>query len=115
MYYLGSTQAVGSGSASAHTVLSGIEVGYTLPVLALRIRPLIGIGNAWITASDASLEASKSNLYLEPGLAAFVPIGYLFAGGDLNALVFPNLTAPGASKSMAAVLLSFHAQVGFRF
>ena len=80
MYYLGSTQAVGSGSASAHTVLSGIEV-----------------------------------LYLEPGLAAFVPIGYLFAGGDLNALVFPNLTAPGASKSMAAVLLSFHAQVGFRF
>jgi hypothetical protein len=129
MYYLGSSGAVqfngtpgaGGDSVSWRTAMEGFELGYTLPIPFVKIRPQVGLGNATAVESSSlggqSGSFSSSNLYLEPGVLVFFPIGILIVGADVNALILPTVdqgaTANGQSKAYAS--LSFHGQVGVRF
>jgi hypothetical protein len=86
----------------------------------VQIRPEIGVGNSTISASgSATSGGSSSNLYLEPGVLVMVPIGIMFVGADVNALILPGVTTPGslgnASSSSTYTSLSVHAQVGVHF
>ena len=109
MYYLGGSTPQG---ISLHTGMYGLEAGYTLPIRVVKIRPQLGVGNATTSVSGLG---SSSNLYLEPGVLVFIPIGILFVGADVNALIFPGETATGATSSKTDVCLSLHGQVGLRF
>ncbi len=104
MYYLGSS----SGNVSATALMEGFEVGYTLPIPIVKIRPEVGFGNA--TTSGAY---SASNFYLEPGVLVMIPFSILFVGADVNALILPGNSIAGVSST--DVGLSVHGQFGFRF
>lgn len=126
MYYLGGSTTVDGVSGSYHTGMYGLEAGYALPIPVVKIRPQIGVGNSIITGSADGFSASTSNLYLEPGVLVFIPIGLLFVGADINALILPSVTtgsssvsgptgSSSSSTSTTYASLSFHAQVGVRF
>jgi hypothetical protein len=119
IYYLGGSETVLGTSVSLHTAMEGFEAGYTLPIPFVKIRPLVGIGNSTITGSGGGVSQSSSNLYLEPGVLVFVPIGILTVGADINALILPSVdtgfNSNGSNTTKAYVSPSFHAQVGVRF
>jgi hypothetical protein len=134
IYYLGASDAGGSQS-SVHTSLTGVELGYTLPIPLVRIRPLVGLGNAAFSfpyasgsgscqpptycgttpayyGSFESLPApagsSSSHFYVEPGVLVMVPVRFLLVGADVNALMLP-------AWQPKSVALSAHGQIGVRF
>ena len=134
MYYLGTSStpqgipAVAGGATTAHTAMYGLEVGYTLPIPVVKIRPQVGIGDSIIGMSGGLADGpatpsgvSASNLYLEPGVLVFVPIRVMFIGADVNALILPSASgitpirngpgeeAGGSGKTYAS--LSVHGQV----
>ncbi len=114
MYYLGGSQSVGPVSVSYSTVMYGGEVGYTLPIPVVKIRPQVGFGNQAISVGSAS----DSNLYLEPGVLVMIPVGMWIFGVDGNALILPSVSqgnALGQSSSKTYVSPTFHAQVGVKF
>jgi hypothetical protein len=121
MYYLGgsSTETVpgaGSISYSLHTVLYGVEAGYSIKLIPLlTIRPQIGVGNATFTGSAGGVSSSSSNLYLEPGVTGLVSLGLVYVGADVNYLILPSIGngAPGNTSTEGA--LTVHAQVGVTF
>jgi len=137
MYYLGTsspsqTIPAAGGANTAHTAMYGLEVGYTLPIPFVKIRPQVGIGDSVISMSGGLVDTpstpngvSSSSLYLEPGILVFVPIRMMFVGADVNALILPSASgitptqngqgemAGGSGKTYAA--LSVHGQVGVRF
>jgi hypothetical protein len=138
MYYLGTSSpsqgipAAAGGANTAHTAMYGLEVGYTLPIPLVKIRPQVGIGDSLIGMSGGLADTpgtpngvSSSNLYLEPGVLVFVPIRMMFVGADVNALILPSASgltptqngpgeiAGGSGKTYAS--LSVHGQVGVRF
>jgi len=127
MYYLGGSQSVAGVTVSSHTTMEGVEVGFTLPIPLLKIRPEVGVGNATMSASGSSSAVggasigggSSSNLYVEPGVLVMIPLGTFFVGADVNALILPNVVAgynaDGSSSTKAYTSLSVHAQLGVKF
>jgi hypothetical protein len=113
VYYVGSTSPSLEGSLSSHSLLYGLEAGYGFKLLGrLTIRPQLGIGN--FDLSDTF--AGGNFLYLEPGVVAFVELGWLYAGADANALVLP--AAPdmsGGPGNVVDIGFTAHGQVGVRF
>jgi len=121
MYYLGGSE----GPFSAHTLLYGVEGGFSIRLLddLLTIRPQLGVGNStWTLTGSAggkSADTSNSYLYLEPGVVAYVALGSFFVGADLNLLVIPGVdevnlsTLQTESKTYTAVTM--HGQVGLKF
>jgi hypothetical protein len=118
LYYLGGSD----GSAGFHTLLIGLEAGYTIKLPFLRIRPQVGVGNGTFTETepDGALNpaqtTSVNNIYVEPGVVVMVPVGPIFLGVDANALLLPGFTlaVPGSSAKTDASF-SAHGQVGVRF
>jgi hypothetical protein len=122
MYYLGGS----FGASGFHTVLIGLEGGYTLKVGPVLLRPQVGVGDGSFsqTASDGvnnpPISTLVGNVYLEPGVVVMIPIGSFFVGADANALILPAFSlanSDGMGSEPAKTYLSFsaHAQVGVRF
>ena len=96
------------------TTLLGLELGYTISVLPLvNIRPQLGIGSVGLYASGGGTDSSDSHLYLEPGVTVLVPLGLLYVGGDVNALIIPGVDAGTEKKTYTS--LTIHGQIGVRF
>jgi hypothetical protein len=100
MYYLGSSTDVTVGSATAsaseHTVMYGLELGYGVTLLDL------------LTIEAAGGSTSTSNLYIEPGVTGLVGLGLWYVGADANILFFPGLDNSKAS-------VTIHGQIGIKF
>jgi hypothetical protein len=113
MYYFGDS----NGAAQAHSDLYGVDLGYTLTLPLITIRPLLGIGNFTETTPGVStfaLSGTRSTVYLQPGITVLLPLRTIYVGGDVNALVLTNLPDPGA-RDRSDFALTIHAQVGLRF
>jgi hypothetical protein len=118
MYYLGGS-AEGAGF---HTLLVGVEAGYTFKLKSLRLRPQVGVGSGTFTESASDgvnnppITTSVGNIYVEPGLVLFVPVGPIFLGADANALLLPHFTlaTPDATAKTYASF-SAHGQIGVFF
>jgi len=95
MYYFGhkATNADGT-SFSVHTLMYGLEGGYSIGVPLFTIRPQVGIGNFSVTGSCSSCGGSSNNLYVEPGVVALLTLGTFLLGADVDLLYVPNFTDP---------------------
>ncbi len=121
MYYFGgSTDIPGGGSESSHAFLYGIDGGYSFHLLMLTIRPQIGIGNLTLAGTEqassasASLSASNSYLYLQPGVTGLLTFGVVYVGAEVNVLVLPSVDqGDGNSKPYAS--LAINGEAGVRF
>jgi hypothetical protein len=122
LYYLGGS----AGSSGFHTVLVGLEGGYTIKLPFVRIRPQVGVGDGTFSqsasdgASNPAQTTSVGNVYVEPGVVVLVPVGPIFVGADANAILLPGFTlatAEGAPPAVARTYASFsaHAQIGVFF
>ena len=119
--YLGGSLGPVSGSALEY----GVELGYTIKVMMLRLRPQVGIGNITFNSSGTTSvdgvsvggSTSQGSLYLEPGVTAILTFGILYFGADANALIItagpPNSTA--TSSTSTDVGFTIHGQVGLTF
>ena len=107
------------GPVSASALEYGLELGYTIKFLMLRVRPQVGFGNITFNGSDSASPIpvpSQSSFYLEPGLTALATFGILFVGADANALIVTS----GPSNSLGSttstdVGFTLHGQVGLTF
>ena len=130
MYYLGTSKDTPLGatpsntSVSTHTLLLGLEVGYSLHIKPLIIRPQLGFGDASLTsftnfagtvnnpATDVSnFTVTNQRFYLEPGLVALVNVGALYFGGDVNLLFIPD-AEPSTGDAYSS--FAFGGQLGIR-
>ena len=126
MYYFGTSQntPLGVEQQSTHSLLLGFELGYSLHVSILTIRPQLGIGEANIT-SFAQFNSAAENTavipnnsvtythtYLEPGLVALINVGIVYVGADANILV---ITGANEADGNAYTSFAFGAQAGLRF
>lgn len=131
MYYFGSTEDTPLGatssntSVSTHTLLLGLDVGYSLKISELTIRPQLGFGDASITSLEpfagtvnnpatnvANFSVTKQRLYLEPGIVALVQLGPIFVGADVNLLVIPDGELDNGN---AFASFAFGGQAGLKF
>jgi hypothetical protein len=111
MYYFGSSETVLGSSVSVHSLLYGAELGYSVKLAILTIRPQVGLGNCTLSATGAS---DTNNLYVEPGLTGLITLGTIFVGADANALILPGIKqADGTTGTSTAFTL--HGQVGVKF
>jgi hypothetical protein len=96
------------------STLVGGELGYTITAIPLiDIRPQVGLGSANFSSTLSGTTTSESKLYIEPGLTVLVPLGLLFLGADANALIIPDVPAPGGgTKTYTSATL--HGQIGIR-
>jgi hypothetical protein len=128
MYYLGSSQDVNEGgateSASIHTLMYGIDVGYNLDIAILTIRPQIGIGNATFhynvdgnvpLLGATSGGTSESNLYIEPGVTGLIGLGLLYVGADVNLLFLPGYHPGGDTDIGTKASVAINGQIGVKF
>jgi hypothetical protein len=121
MYYFGGSADIpGGGSISSHAFMYGIDAGYSFHILMLTIRPQLGIGNVTLAGSvqpdpaSASVSASDSHLYLQPGVTGLVTFGLVYVGAEVNVLVIPGVDqGDGNSKTYAS--FAPNAEVGVRF
>lgn len=115
MHYFGSSTSVPIvGDVSTTTNLFGVELGYTISSLpVVQIRPQLGVGDIVITGSGGGQSTSDGHIYLEPGVTVLVPLGLLYVGGDVNALIIPGVDQGTDTKTYTS--LSIHGQVGVRF
>ena len=116
LYYLGASQTVLGVEASEHTLMYGLEGGYGFKLAddIITIRPQLGLGNTSFSFSAGNQSSSKSNIYLEPGVAVIVGLGGLYVGGDANYLIIPGVDQGfGQSKTYSSFTL--HGQVGLKF
>ncbi|HEY2515528.1 MAG TPA: hypothetical protein VGI39_31890 [Polyangiaceae bacterium] len=97
----------GENSLSAWEV--GAEVGYSIKLSILTLRPQVGFGDMLqsVPAQVPGITLGDS-FYLEPGLTALIGLGLLYVGADANALF---LTSAGPSTAA----LTIHGQVGVKF
>jgi hypothetical protein len=118
VYYFGGGQNVLGVDTSVHSLMYGVEAGYGLTLLGLlTIRPQVGLGNFTLTSSVAGQSHDDSNLYVEPGLTAFVTVPGLgwFAGADANVLVLPGLKDGPNGETKTDTAFTLHGQVGYKF
>jgi hypothetical protein len=122
IYYLGESKTASAGavsvSASAHSVLLGVEAGYGSKFGPLSLRGTVGIGNVETDFSTSVSvpgfnfpSGSTNGLYIEPGVTGVLSFGGFFVGADANALVLPSYA--GGSSLEAA--FTVHGQVGYGF
>lgn len=117
MYYLGSTQDVagGGGRVSASSFLYGIEGGYGGKIFNLvTLRGQLGIGSFQLSESGG-LNASASNLYLEPGLVGLMSFGMILAGVDATLVILPGVNDPVHGTSSWDAAFTMHLQGGVKF
>jgi hypothetical protein len=110
------------GDAGFHSLLIGLEAGYTLKLPRVWIRPQLGVGSGTFTetvsdgVSNPPLTTSVGNVYVEPGVVVLVPLGRFFVGADANALIVPHFTLATPDPSAKTYgSFSAHAQVGVFF
>lgn len=118
LYYLGGS----GGEAGFHTLLIGLEAGYTLKLPHVWIRPQVGVGMGTFTEDvtdgvfNPPLSTSVGNIYVEPGVVVLVPIGPMFVGADANALILPGFTlATPDPRAKTYGSFSAHGQIGVFF
>jgi hypothetical protein len=103
---------------TAHSFLFGGEVGYGIKLWALTIRPLVGFGDAIVSAdipvasaldpgATGTVSTSASSFYIEPGGLLQLNFGLLIFGVDAGCLI---LTRGGASEAF-----TIHGQIGLKF
>jgi hypothetical protein len=112
MDYIGSGDGLGG---TVHALQFGGELGYSIKISILTIRPQIGLGN--ITLSDSTLQTNYGSLYVEPGGTVLLTFGLIFIGADANALIItnaPNAGSLGLNTSTQSAL-TVHGQVGISF
>lgn len=110
--YFGSGDGVGG---TFHALEFGGELGYSIKIAILTLRPQVGLGN--ITFSDSTTSTSQSSFYAEPGLTALLTFGIIYLGADANALVItsaPNAESLGLTTSTNTAFTA-HGQVGITF
>ena|SRR5579883_2186374 len=113
MYYLGGNQTDSTGSSiSTHSLQYGFEAGYGFKLLdLLTIRAQVGLGNFSYTAGNTTW----SDVYVEPGLTAFVSLGGFFVGADAGLLVLPGFNPAGNTLPTPGPALTVHGQLGWKF
>jgi hypothetical protein len=121
-YYFGGSQ--GTANIKDSLAKYGVQLGYSLSVPFLTIRPQLGIGNSTLSHSaDATLTSgavSKSfnSLYLEPGVVGLLTFGMYFVGADINGLLFTSyptgLDSSGTNTGFKATFTA-HGQIGVTF
>jgi hypothetical protein len=121
MYYLGDS----AGVTGYHTLLLGVEGGYTLKLGLFRLRPLVGFGAGSFSeqapdgVNNPPVTTTVGNVYVEPGALGMVAIGPVLLGIDANALILPAFTLaalpPATSSAKTYASFTAHAQVGFVF
>ena len=117
MYYFGSSQNVagGGGSVSAHSFLYGIEGGYGAKIFNLvTLRGQLGIGSFQLS-EGGGLNASASNLYLEPGVVGLMSFGMFLVGVDATVVILPGVNDPVSGGSSWDAAFTIHAQGGVKF
>ena len=118
VYYLGSGDAAGG---TYHAVQVGGELGYTIKVSILTLRPQIGLGNITLSDSQPNLfYPGGSSFYLEPGGTVLLTFGMIFIGADVNALVItsePGINTGGSLNTNTGTQtgVTIHGQVGISF
>jgi len=111
MYYFGGSQTIAfqglpSVQFSYNSVLYGGEVGYSIGLPFVTIRPQVGVGNYTLNVSNGG--GSQSNIYDEPGVTGLDKLGLWMFGADVNLLALP-----GVSGSQVA--FTVHGQAGVSF
>jgi hypothetical protein len=122
MYYLGESKSVTvlgtTFSASAHSVLLGLEAGYGSKLGPLSLRGTVGVGNIESDGSGgiagSPFSGSHNGLYVEPGVTGVIGLGMWFIGADANALILPDYQGYDGSKSLEAAF-TIHGQLGVKF
>ena len=110
-----------NGLVSTHALQYGIEAGFGLTLLALTIRPQVGLGNISFSSSvdGSGLSVSNSNIYVEPGVTGLISLGgTFFIGIDLNALIIPGVSSPtlvDPNASSTYTAFTAHGQLGVKF
>jgi hypothetical protein len=110
--YLGGGDGLGG---TFHALQFGGELGYSIKLSILTLRPQIGLGN--ITFSDSTFSTSEGSFYLEPGLTALLTLGIIYLGADANALIItsaPNAGSLGLTTSTNTAFTA-HGQLGVVF
>jgi hypothetical protein len=118
MYYFGGTV----DGFSEHSLMEGIEFGYSITLPLITIRPVVGFGH-WESsgggsASDGGVTVSVSDdtgsLYVEPGVTVLHSFGVAYVAADVSALLLTYM--PQASGSTALdTALTVEGQVGCAF
>jgi hypothetical protein len=128
-YYFGGSQSIAAVNVKENTAKYGVQLGYSVGIPFLTIRPQLGIGNATFSASsDATTiggvsvpaqSSSKSSLYLEPGVVGLLTFGMYFVGADINGLLFTSYPTgtDSSGKDTTGFKASFtaHGQIGVTF
>jgi hypothetical protein len=73
---------------------------------------LTGASNAGPSSTSGS--DHTSNLYFQPGVTVLVPLGLLYVGADVNALIVSDVPHQTDSTGVN-VAMTIHGQVGVRF
>ncbi len=113
--YLGGT----NNGVSESALQLGGELGYSIKLTVLTIRPQIGLGNISFNTSGSIAgisipSTSSGSFYLEPGLTALITIGIIYFGADANALIITDAPAPNAPAGTQTVF-TLHGQIGLTF
>jgi hypothetical protein len=113
------------GVDTFHSVLIGIEGGYTFKLPHLRLRPQVCVGDGTFSQEEPDgvlnppVTTQVGNVFVEPGVVGIVPLGPLFVGLDANVLLLPAFTLFSANDVAlpAKTYASFtaHAQLGVLF
>jgi hypothetical protein len=119
-YYFGGSQ----GPFHENLVKYGVQLGYSIGIPFLTIRPQLGLGNATASLSTDSMSvagqtippqsSSSSSFYLEPGVVALLTFGMYFVGADANALMFTSFKNSQGQTSFQTSFTA-HGQVGVTF
>lgn len=89
--------------------LYGFEVGYSIKIQILTLRPTVQIGSYTLHDSFAGGGSQDiHNWYVEPGVTALIGFGMWFVGADANVFL-----TPGMDNSRAAFM--GNVQVGLKF
>ena len=92
-----------------------MDVGYSVHLAFLTIRPQVGLGEATITSIDylgplfdrpeEAFTSSTTHLYVNPQLAVLVNIAFIYVGADAGALVIPSVAQESSADSKTFRLL----------
>lgn len=106
--YVGGTGIYYLGGSTETSLLYGGELGYSIKVLIVTIRPQVGVGNYVLHTDFGGVSSNAHNLYLEPGVTGLVKLGTWLLGADANVLVLPGMTGNQAA-------FTAHGQIGIQF
>ncbi len=107
MYYL--------GTSDDHTLMYGLDLGYSFKVGIVTIRPQLGIGNLADIYTYESSSFTTNYLYFEPGVTGLLSFGTAFVGIDLNLLDIRNAPIDGDGSLGTETALTVHCQAGVHF